>query len=167
MASYFLQAFTESTQGKISARLSVHWAICEVSVASFTTVQQCQQEFLLIGNCQLCQNTKRVFFSIFNEEAFQEFKHFFSCLMEEFSSRQKFVLFPIRGSCHCVICCWALLPLKALLSHHKKWPTPLSLPSVQCQEPGVNPTLNYCKGCFCTAWNSWTFTPGRGSRGEF
>lgn len=65
------------------------------------------------------------FFSIFNEEAFQEFRNISSDFWWKNSAQGRSLSFSLRrGSCHCVICCWAFFPLKVFLSHWKKWPTP-------------------------------------------
>lgn len=98
---------------------------------------------------------QEVFFSIFNEEAFQEFWNISSDFWWKNSAWSRSLSFSLRrGSCHSVICCWAFFPLKVLLSHQQKWPTPhhFTLPAVLGTKSqsslGMEKNVNYCKGCF-------------------
>lgn len=107
-----------------SARLSAQQAIGGVAFTpSFTSVSTRISSHWKLSALSIFWEG---FFSIFNEEAFQEF--------QSISSDQGTSLYFSlrRGSCPSVICCWAFFPWKVFLAHQKKRPTPhhFTLPAV-------------------------------------
>lgn len=69
--------YTRNNRKNICKAITTLLSIWGVSVVpSFRTVQLCQQEFLLAGNCQLCQNFKRVFSAFLMKKLFRNSETF-------------------------------------------------------------------------------------------
>lgn len=126
MAYYLLQPLTENDTRKNICKAISTLSCLRSSCCSW--FYNCATMSTRISSHRKLSATSKFqegFSSIFNEEAFQEFKNISSDFWWKNSAQGRSLSFSLRrGLCHCVICCWAFLPLKVFLSHQKKRPTP-------------------------------------------
>lgn len=154
MASYFLQPLTENkTRKNICKAISTpsYWRSCCCSLFYNCAAMSTR----ISSHCKLSAMStfQEAFFSIFNEEAFQEFWNISSDFWWKNSAQGRSLSFSFRRGSFCHLS-WAFLPLQLFLSHQRKWPTPqhFTLPAVLGTKSqsnlGMEKIINYCKWCF-------------------
>lgn len=120
MASYFLQSlpenYTRNNRKNICKAITTLLTTQRVSVVpSFRTVRVCQQKFLLIGNCQLYKNFKRVYSAFLMKKLFRISETFLQISDERTQLKaEELVLFTKKGLmplCHLLL---GILSLRGL-----------------------------------------------------